>query len=33
MFEGLAIGIETNVSRCLGIALAVMCHKWVFIDC
>jgi zinc transporter 1/2/3 len=27
-FEGLAIGIETNFSSCLGIAIAVVCHKW-----
>ncbi|CAD8074773.1 unnamed protein product [Paramecium primaurelia] len=28
IFEGLAIGIESNLSRCIGIALAVFCHKW-----
>ena len=29
VFEGLAIGIEKDVSTCLGIAIAVVCHKWV----
>ncbi|CAD8176410.1 unnamed protein product [Paramecium pentaurelia] len=27
-FEGLAIGIEQQVPQCLGISLAVVCHKW-----
>jgi len=27
-FEGMAIGIETERTACLGIALAVICHKW-----
>ncbi|CAD8181701.1 unnamed protein product [Paramecium octaurelia] len=27
-FEGLAIGIEQQVPQCLGISLAVICHKW-----
>jgi len=27
-FEGLAIGIASNYAGCLGIALAVVCHKW-----
>lgn len=29
VFEGLAIGIEQQVSTCTGIAAAVVCHKWV----
>lgn len=28
MFEGLAIGIETEPIKVLSIALAVCCHKW-----
>ena len=28
VFEGLAIGIETDKSLVAGIALAVACHKW-----
>lgn len=24
----MAIGIETKVPDCLGIAIAVICHKW-----
>ncbi|CAD8098010.1 unnamed protein product [Paramecium sonneborni] len=27
-FEGLAIGIEQQVPQCLGISIAVICHKW-----
>jgi len=27
-FEGLAIGIAPDYAGCLGIALAVVCHKW-----
>lgn len=27
-FEGMAIGIEQEISSCIGIALAVVCHKW-----
>ncbi|CAD8094457.1 unnamed protein product [Paramecium sonneborni] len=27
-FEGLAIGIESQVPQCLGISLAIICHKW-----
>jgi len=27
-FEGMAIGIENEFAGCLGIALAVICHKW-----
>ena len=28
VFEGLAIGIESSISNCLGLAIAVVCHKW-----
>ena len=28
IFEGLGIGIEKEVSSCVGIAVAVVCHKW-----
>jgi zinc transporter 1/2/3 len=28
VFEGLAIGIQKDVSLCLGITFAVVCHKW-----
>lgn len=28
VFEGLSIGLETELARCVGIALAVLCHKW-----
>lgn len=28
VFEGLAIGIENKVPDCIGIATAVICHKW-----
>lgn len=28
VFEGLSIGLETDVTRCVSIALAVLCHKW-----
>ena len=28
IFEGLSIGLEKDISRCVGIALAVLCHKW-----
>ena len=28
VFEGLSIGLEDEISKCLGIALAVLCHKW-----
>jgi zinc transporter 1/2/3 len=28
IFEGLAIGIETEPVKALSIALAVVCHKW-----
>jgi zinc transporter 1/2/3 len=31
VFEGLAIGIENEVSTCIGISAAVVCHKWVMI--
>ena len=27
-FEGLAIGIETDISKVLGISLAIVFHKW-----
>jgi len=27
-FEGMAIGIENTITSCLGIAAAVICHKW-----
>lgn len=27
-FEGMSIGLEQDVASCLGIALAVICHKW-----
>jgi len=27
-FEGMAIGIQTELSACIGIAAAVVCHKW-----
>jgi zinc transporter 1/2/3 len=29
VFEGLSIGIESRAGACLGLALAVSCHKWV----
>ncbi|KAM3141595.1 hypothetical protein pb186bvf_006200 [Paramecium bursaria] len=28
VFEGLAIGIVQEVPECIGISLAVVCHKW-----
>ncbi|CAD8111030.1 unnamed protein product [Paramecium primaurelia] len=28
VFEGLSIGIQEEVSLCIGIALVVCCHKW-----
>ena len=28
VFEGLSIGLETEVARVLGLSLAVVCHKW-----
>jgi len=28
LFEGLAIGIEPTTVKCLGISIAVLCHKW-----
>jgi len=29
VFEELSIGIENKPSLCIGIAAAVVCHKWV----
>jgi zinc transporter ZupT len=28
VFEGLAIGIQTEVMACISISAAVICHKW-----
>ncbi|KAM3138293.1 hypothetical protein pb186bvf_009569 [Paramecium bursaria] len=28
VFEGLSIGIQQNTSLCVGVAVAVACHKW-----